>query len=141
MHPKQNNYPYLYTSQVAYQGAALSAGAATGGSAVSLNLRGSFSVSCTIAGVTGSPTAYSVTLALQSSNDGSTWRAINDKSGNAVTVQATNTAPHAVVAVDTQYMTIGDDRVRVVPTVAFTGGTSPTAYFTSALTYEAFDHL
>jgi hypothetical protein len=132
MHPYHNNIGHLFDAEnVAYQGAGLSAGAATAGTGVSLGTARSFVLSATFAGTTGSPTTSTVTFALESSADNSTWHTANDRDGNAVTLAVTAANKTGSVNVDTQYFTKGDLYVRVTPTVAFTGGTSPTAYFSA----------
>lgn len=73
---------------------------------------------------TGSPSAVSVTAKLQESADDSTWTDVDDDDINS-TVQV------AVTAVNSQgFMAIDASRlkryVRLVFTVAFTGGSSPT---------------
>lgn len=143
MHPKSNNYGYLLNANaLAYQGSAMASGAGAAGSAVALNLRASFVLVCGIAGSTGSPTSGSVTLALQASPDGSAgWAAVNDRDGNPVTLAVTLANGIGSVNVDTQYFPVGSTHIRVVPTVAFSGGTSPAVSFVASLITEAWNHL
>lgn len=142
MHPKDNNLGYYINAENnAYQGAGLSSGAATAGSAVLLNGQRSFVLVGHFAGTTGTPTTASVTFALESSADGSTWHTCNNRDGNAVTLAVTAANKIGSVDVDTQYFTKGDDRVRVTPTVAFTGGTSPTASFVAGIVFSSQERM
>lgn len=129
MHPYDNNFGYLVnTENSVYQGAGLTSGAGAAGSAVLLDAQRSFVLTAHYAGVTGSPTATSISFALESSADGSAWHTCHDRDGNAITLVVTAAEKINSVNVDTQYFTVGDDRIRVTPTTTFTGGTSPTAY-------------
>lgn len=133
MHYKLNNIGALVnTGNVLYQGAALSAGAATAGTGLDLGVPPAQSLVITtcFAGTTGAPTTGTVTLAVESSPDNSTWATANDRSGAAITLAVTAANKIGAVNVDCQYLEPGDRYLRVTPTVAFTGGTAPTAYFT-----------
>lgn len=142
MHPKSNNYGYLVNANtLAYQGSAMASGAGAAGSAVALNLRASFVLVCGIAGSTGAPTSGTVTLALQASTDGTTFAAVNDRDGNPVTLAVTLANGIGSVNVDTQYFPVGSTHIRVVPTVAFSGGTSPAVSFVASLITESWNHL
>jgi hypothetical protein len=144
MHPKTNNSGYLLNAEtLAYQGSALSAGVASAGSAVALNLRGSFVLVCAIAGSAGTPTSGTVTLAVQAapSTTSGDFVAVDDRDGNPVTLAVTLTDGIGSVNVDTQYFPAGSTHVRVVPTVALSGGSSPTVSFTASLVTESWDHL
>jgi hypothetical protein len=144
MHPKLNNIgAYVDTANVLYQGAALAAGAATAGTGLDLGLPPAQSLVITtcIAGTTGTPTTGSVTLAVESSPDNSTWATANDRAGAAVTLAVTVANKIGSVDVDCQYLTPGDRYLRVTPTVAFTGGTTPAAYFTVTATLGGEDTL
>jgi hypothetical protein len=144
MHPKLNNIgAYVDTTNVLYQGAALEAGAATAGTGLDLGLPPAQSLVITtcIAGTTGTPTTGTVTLAVEASPDNSTWATANDRSGSAITLATTVANAVGAVDVDCQYLPSGTRYLRVTPTVAFTGGTDPAAYFTVAATLGGEDTL
>lgn len=143
MHYKDNNFgSRINVSGSAYQGAGLSAGAASAGAAVDLEGQRSFKLVAHFAGTTGSPTTASATFALESSANGSTgWHAVNDRDGNAVTLAVTAAQKVNSVDVDTQYFTVGDAYIRVTPTVAFTGGTAPTASFVASLVMSSQERM
>lgn len=94
--------------------------------------------SCVLQGLvgaaTGTPTAVSVTFKLQESADGSTgWADVTDASVEA-------TAENSAVEADVN-LAGALPYVRVVATVAFTGGTSPTIDVAGLLTLGGADSL
>lgn len=75
--------------------------------------------------VTGAPTSFTCTYQVQDSADGSTgWTAV----GSPLVITAASTASAASVDLSS-----ADRYIRVVVTVAYTGGTTPTLFASSAL--------
>lgn len=74
--------------------------------------------------VTGTPTSFTCTFQLQDSPDNSTWTAF----GSPLVITAASTASAASVDLSS-----ADRYIRVVVTVAYTGGTTPTLFASSTL--------
>ncbi len=119
---------YVKTDNLALVPAAQAAGTRQGttfdpgrfGSAVLVGFTGA---------TTGSPTAIRVMYEVETRDGSATsnaWVALKDMDGNAVELTLSAASKAAELDVDLQYIPVGHDQLRVVETVAFAGGTTPT---------------
>ncbi|MFY1829131.1 hypothetical protein ACN47A_24645 [Myxococcus fulvus] len=134
MHPYRNNIGALiHAANLSHPPAAQGAGTRNG-AVFTVGTFRSLVLSAVVGAVTGAPTAQTVTYKLQTSADGATWVDAKDNDGDTVAVALTAANACAELDVNLQEVVPDDhDRLRVVETVAFTGGTAPTVLASSTL--------
>ncbi|TQF14052.1 hypothetical protein FJV41_20860 [Myxococcus llanfairpwllgwyngyllgogerychwyrndrobwllllantysiliogogogochensis] len=136
MHPTRNNVgAYIHAANLSHAPAAQAAGSRNG----AVFTFGTFRslVLCAVTGATaGTPTSFSATYKLQTSADGTTWADAKDRDGDTVALAVAAAGSVAELDVDLQEVCPdGHDRIRVVETVAFTGGTAPTVLSSSTVIF------
>jgi hypothetical protein len=85
---------------------------------------------------TGTPTAQSVAVSLESSADGTTWVAVEDS-----TVTLTADEKGGEVDVNLTHLSTGHDRLRAKAVVGFTGGSTPSQVVAATVTLGGFSTL
>jgi hypothetical protein len=127
MHYTRNNIGVTFAAKNLSH-AALANGAGTrNGTAFRFGTNRSCVILAHSGAVTGSPTTQSAIYKLQSSPDGSAWTDVETRDGDAVTVTLTAASDIDTLNVDLQEVVPDEhDRVRLLETVSFSGGTSPT---------------
>ncbi|GHG79673.1 hypothetical protein [Comamonas sp. JC664] len=131
MHPDRTDIGYRYKADTQALPPNIQSAGTRNGVAVDITDYGSGTVVANVGPIGGGPTETSITYALQTSEDGTDgWVSLTDLDGNQFTTAGTPaavTAANRCVELDftLQYITRTHRFLRVVETVAFTGGTSP----------------
>jgi len=127
MHPYTVNIGHTYKAGVQALAPALAAEGSRNGAAVDVSQFGSGTLVVNLGAVAGAPSATAITYALQSSEDGATdWEALKDLDGVAQTLAFTAGAQAGELDFNLQLLPQEHRFLRVVETVDFTTGTSPT---------------
>lgn len=126
MHPDNVQIGFRIKANNQALAPASNAAGSRNGAAIDVSKYQSAVLAANIGATSGSPTATSITYAVQTSADGSTgWTALKDIDGNDVTLAITTTGAAYEKDINLQYVPAGSPYVRVTETVAFTGGSSP----------------
>ncbi|MBJ6762803.1 hypothetical protein JGU66_18725 [Myxococcaceae bacterium JPH2] len=128
MHSDIVNIGHRYKADVQAVPPASAAAGTRNGNTINVSGYGSGTIVANVGAASGTPTATTITYALQTSAtaDGSSgWVALKDIDNNAVVLTATAGGVAAEKDFNLQYATPGHSFIRTVETVAFTGGTAP----------------
>lgn len=126
MHPTLSNIGAYIKASILGLAPAAQAAATRQGPSITVSDFKSAVVAAITGAATGTPTTISVTYSLESSADGTTWTAVNDRDGAALSVVGAAASSAFELDVDLSLLPADHDRIRVKEVVAFTGGTSPT---------------
>ncbi|NOK06692.1 MULTISPECIES: hypothetical protein [Myxococcus] len=127
MHPDRTDIGYRYKADTQALPPSIQSAGTRNGDGIDITAYGSGTLVANIGAVGAAPTATSITYALETSEDGTDgWVPLTDLNGNQFSTDAITTGDTCVELDFTlQYITRTHRFLRVVETVAFTGGTSP----------------
>jgi hypothetical protein len=126
MHPDTTNIGYRYKADHQALAPAQQAEGSRSGAAFDVSKYGSGTLVVNVGAVAGTPATTSITYALQTSPDGTNgWVALEDRDGADVILTLTAGGACKELDFSLQYADVDHTHLRVVETVDFTGGTSP----------------
>jgi len=126
MHPDTTNIGHRYKADHQALAPASQAEGSRNGASFDVSRYGSGTLVANVGGVTGTPTATSLTYTLQTSPDGTNgWTPLKDLDGNNLALTFTDGGACKELDFDLQYIAQKHHFLRVVEVVDFTGGTTP----------------
>lgn len=135
MHPIRNNIgAYVSTANKSHSPAANSAGTRNG-TALEILATRSIVITANLGATTGTPDSFTVAYKLQDSLDGSNFEDAVDASNNNATLTITTDSTAGELDVDlTKFCRAAATHIRLLETVAFVNGTTPTVISGATIT-------
>ncbi|QSQ24857.1 hypothetical protein JY651_07925 [Pyxidicoccus parkwayensis] len=142
MHPLRTQIGHLYKTDHQALAPAQQAEGNRNGAAFDVSKYGSGTLVVNMGAVAGTPSATSISYALQTSPDGTNgWAPLKNVDGADVVLTFTAGGTCKELDFDLQYVNQEHHHLRVVETVDFTGGTTPSVVTGATLTFGGSNRL